>query len=573
MPGFYLTNAARRAEPENFGSAPCVAENMTCDGFYICRNTRDQFMDDKLFFTDEELAVVLEGVILNRAELSEGCGGGSWRETVKKLYYADRDGFFSAFRGMFSGAVYDRTARRLTVFADQIGNRAVFYYHNGETLIIGSQLNYVTDTMRACGIPLAPNHNGLRQFLCWGCFPDDSTGVSGVLRLLPGDCLVAENGAVRVRTYHEFTENTAPDISDADAIELLDSSFRRAVLRGLRKNEEYGYTGVIDISGGADSRMIAYTARSLGSKNEIMCHYSQSGSYEEEIAKKIASELGFEFYSSTLDDAKFLLDIDRIIAMNSGTGYYCGITGGKRMLEALGGRRLGIEFTGLLGDVFEGAMISEHGDGSPMPYYPRYRFTDVIPPEQVSVGSVGRFRTNNLYWLFVRGMMCGMSTFFTRQNYVEPYTPFGDVDFLEACLSIPWERKVRDRIQLYWLAEKYPAAMKHKYAAMNAKLSVALHPCRAYIANKLAALGNIAAAMCGRAPRCNMNPFDLWEREKPWLRSWLDSYYTGGMAELRESGKFDGELLGQMEKIRGGGSVMARYTVLSAIEYCKRYII
>lgn len=68
MPGFYITNCAP-IPPANDTTAKCVQEQMQLDAFTICRNTRDQFLDDKLFYQDEAYIIVLEGVILNKKEL------------------------------------------------------------------------------------------------------------------------------------------------------------------------------------------------------------------------------------------------------------------------------------------------------------------------------------------------------------------------------------------------------------------------------------------------------------------------------------------------------------------------
>lgn len=351
---------------------------------------------------------------------------------------------------------------------------------------------------------------------------------------------------------------------------MLDEKFRKAIKRGLDKNEEYGYTGIIDISGGADSRINAYVARDLGSKNEIMLHYSQSGSYEETISKKIAQELNYQYYYNALDDAGFMMDVDEIIAMNSGTGYYCGITGGKRALQQLSGKTMGIEFTGLLGDIYDGAMLTIDGEIAPTLAYDRYRLTSVVNLDEMSINTLDRFTTNNAFWLYTRGMLCGMSTFMTRQNYVEPYTPHGDVDFMEVCASIPWKRRVFDRLQLRWMSEYYPAAMKHPYSATGMSLALEFCP-MAFLVRKFNAARNLLSYKLTGSSRFNMNPFAYWVQKKSWLSDFVEEYYCASMKELTKSDLISCELLKKIEQayVQPG---FAKYVVLSLLSSIKQFV-
>lgn len=571
MPGFYITNCDPTI-PVNHANARCVQDQMELDGYTIYRNTRDQFLDDKLFFYNNKLAVVLEGVILNKAELLERYRTDTLENAVVSMINENPRGFYNDFRGMFSGAVFFANTKQWIVFADHIANRAVFYYVDEVgRFIAGSQLNYITDTMRANNLDRTLDENGVRQFLSYGCFMDDSTCLTKVKRILPGDYILFHAGKVSTHTYYRLPEQEDASITDKEAIELLDEKFRIAVARGLDKNREYGYTGVLDISGGADSRINAYVARSLCSNSELMLlHYSQSGSYEEEIAKGIASELEFEYYYNALDDALFLTTVDEIVSMNSGTGYYCGITGGARALEQLSGKPLGIEFTGLLGDIYEGAMITSNGNIPPAIEYGRYRISNVFKNDDIAINTLERFRTNNAFWLYTRGMLCGMNTFLTRQNYVEPYTPHGDVDFIEACMFIPWDRKVNDRLQLRWLATRYPEAMKHRYAVTGMKLSSEFH-LTAPLMRKFNAARNLLSLRLKGTSRYSMNPFSYWER-KPWLNEFIEEYYSSSMNTLQEAKLFDSKLRQKVEDTYRLGGV-AKYTVITFLSYCKQFIL
>ena len=548
MPGFYITNCTP-VLPENMPGTDCIREQMQVDEFFVCRNTRRQFLNDKLFYQNEKYAVILEGVLLNKAELLEKYAVDAYEQLVETLIEKNPEDFFEEFRGMFSGAVYHKQTKKWTVFSDHIGNRLVLYYVKDGKVIIGSQLNDITQTMKANALKREMCPVGTQQFISYGCFMDESTWLKDVKRILPSDAIWIQNGKVSVYTYHTFRETGSEEISDEEAIARLDEAFCRAVRRGLDKDREYGYTDIVDISGGADSRMIAYTVKRLGAENAVLAHYSQSGTNEMKLALEIARDLNMECYLNPLDDALFMKDAEKLIRMNSGTGEYCGITGGERMLHTLSGRNPGLEFTGLLGDIKEGAMIDDPRECIKAPTLAYRRF--LVEPDKgrtdFPVSDLSRFHTNNMFWLYTRGMLCGMSTFFIRQNYVEPYTPYGDVDFLDTIQSIPLERLTRDKIQIRWMVQKYPGAAKLAYAASGLPMSWQLKPwypavyqCRHFWNRGWGKLTGFS--------KINMNPFVKWDREKPWLRAWSDPFFAEILEQARQKKLADAEILEQLEQ-------------------------
>lgn len=548
MPGFYITNCTP-VLPENAPEADCIREQMQVDEFFVCRNTRRQFLKDKLFYQNEKYAVILEGVLLNKRELLEKYAMDSYEKLVESLIEKDPQGFCREFRGMFSGAVYHKASKEWMIFSDQVGNRLVLYYVKDGKVIIGSQMNYIVDTMKANALERKPCRVGTEQFLNYGCFMDESTWVEDVKRILPGDAILVRDGELKIHTYHFFRETSSEEVSDEEAIARLDEAFCRAVRRGLEKDREYGYTDIVDISGGADSRMIAYTVNRLGSENAILAHYSQSGTNEMKLALEIARDLNMECYLNPLDDALFMKDAGKLVRMNSGTGEYCGITGGERMLHTLSGRNPGLEFTGLLGDIKEGAMIDVPRECIKAPTLEYRRF--LVEPDKgrtdFPISVLNRFRTNNMFWLYTRGMLCGMSTFFIRQNYVEPYTPYGDVDFLDAIQSIPLERLTGDKIQIKWMVQKYPSAAKLAYAASGLPICWELK--RWYpVVYRCRHFWNRAWGKLTGFSRTNMNPFVKWDREKPWIRAWSDPFFAEVMEQARRSQLADGKILEQLEQ-------------------------
>ena len=571
MPGFYFTNM-NAIEPVTYEDVEYIKEKMIFEDFTIWRYTLNKFMEDKAFCETDNYVLISEGVILNKTELMNEYNAKSLHELIICMIEQKGDTFFKYLRGMFSGAVYIKKTKKWIFYTDQIGNKAIFYYNDGKNLIVGSQLCDVTETMKINSIMRAPDENGLNQFLSFGCYMDDSTGVYNVRRVLPGDFGTFCDGRLRIRTYHQFCEEVNKNISSNDAIILLDKTFRNAMKQAVEKNKEYGYTNLVDISGGADSRMIAYTVHDLSAENVLLCHYSQFGSSDWKISKRISKKLEYKSIFYKLDDAEFLRDIDITVKMNSGTAYYCGITGGRRMLQKLSDRKVGIEFTGLLGNMYDSGMLIKDGNIKPTLNVERYCFAALENIGSVNVNTLKRFNTNDMFWLYTRGMLCGMSTFLTRQNYVEPFTPYGDVEFIQAWLSIPWDKKVQNKLLLRWMNRFYPEAMRIPYAGDGLPLFIELFPFKCLVKKVKQIIDSILVKL-RVTKNFGMNPFDKWENEFEWLPNMISKYYESAVDMIKEHGIINDTVINMVRDIYNSNNVMGKYIAITVLSYIKNYII
>lgn len=467
MPGFCISNLEDKNELRNSYPERCIKGNIQSGIYSIQWNSLNKYRNDKIFDQDEKYAYVLEGVLLNKKELFEKYHVDSTKLLLREMYKLLGDKFCTEFRGSFSGGIYEKDKDKWVLFTDQIGTKPLYYYVNESGgFVCGTQLNYVTDAMKINGISRNADEHGLSCLLTYGYFLDESTGVKEVKRLYPGDYFVWEGARLCIGNYYLLSSEKLVMPSEQDYVEMLDKAFVSAVKRLIEKDEEYGYRSVIDISGGVDSRMIAYTAKRLGCHDAIMICYSQSGGREYKVAQKVANKLGYDFYYKSMDNAKCLYQIDENVQMNNGSAIYDGITGGKDMLELLNSHDFGIEMTGLLGDVYDGSMDVNYGEEKARLDYPKYRASQILRyDEQTYSNSINRFANNELFWFYTRGMLFGMATFQIRQNFLEPMTPFGDVDFMEVYLSIPWKIRTEGKLLVKWMIDKYPEAAQIMYAS------------------------------------------------------------------------------------------------------------
>lgn len=397
---------------------------------------------------------------------------------------------------------------------------------------------------------------------------DESTGVRGVSRLFPGDYLLIRERELEKKTYYQLTSQKQEGLSSSEYIDRLDKAFRNTMKCMLDKDVEYGYKTVIDISGGVDSRMIAYVAKSLGYENVITITYSQSGGRESKIAQKVANKLEYDYYFKSMDNGNCMFPVDQNVLMNNGSQLYTGITCGRDMLELLNPAVYGIELTGLLGDVYDGSMVVRDGEEKPYLEYAKYRFsTELTYDDQTYSNVMERFDNHELFWYYIRGMIFGMSSFPIRQNFVEPLTPFGSVEFMETYLSIPWKIRVEDKLLCKWMVKKYPEAGMIPYAATG------ISPAEEFtLLGKSKKLVKFVNQEFHRQLHLmhrgySMNPTDYWCKQRPEILEFMHQYYLDNIDRVK------GSLRKKIEKIMKDEHTLGdKELALTVLSYYKQFL-
>lgn len=136
MPGFFISNATVSPELADYNSSHIIQSEIKVGEYCVKRNTLDRFLDDKVFYQDDEYVIITEGVILNKSDLIKRFDVTSLVELIIVLYKEKGSEFFSDFRGPFSGAFYDKQRENWTVWTNQTGESAVFYYLHGGGLLL-----------------------------------------------------------------------------------------------------------------------------------------------------------------------------------------------------------------------------------------------------------------------------------------------------------------------------------------------------------------------------------------------------------------------------------------------------
>ncbi len=332
MPGFMgIVSDKVHGFPEDFDlSFPVLTsrkeETKRFENAWFKRSIIDKFINDKVYNEDRDLFICSDGLMLNARELRNKYGCEDNFHLLKSLYRNSPSSFPSELRGDFDGVIYDKNLNAWALYTNHIGSKWVFYYFDKEAkcFVFGTELKMVVAGMRALGIEPELSEEGAYFLLTFGYMLGDYTLVKGVKKLSPGTTLTLKNWELESEEYYRLRNTPYIEDSEDKIIKTLDELFREAIKAEYDKDLEYGYRHVATLSGGLDSRMNVCYARKLGYKDILNITFSQSNYLDEQIAKKIASDWGYDFLFYSLDNGNYLRDVNKPVTANDGLILFSG---------------------------------------------------------------------------------------------------------------------------------------------------------------------------------------------------------------------------------------------------------
>jgi asparagine synthase (glutamine-hydrolysing) len=257
-----------------------------------------------MYNEDQTCCVVFNGELYNFLDLkpeleSRGHFFRTRSDTEVVLHAYEEWGFdcLRRFNGMFAFAIWDERASHLFLARDRIGEKPLYYYHDGKRLIFGSEIKAIlTDPV----VPRRLNPRGLANFLCFGHAIAPETIYQSIYKLLPGHYLIARDAQVRTIRYWEIGDEPqlplGSVLNEADYAErilsLLDDSVRRRMVADVS-------VGAF-LSGGIDSSAIVALMKrhASGSVRTFSLGFNIGGARYNELsdAHLVAKHLGTEHY-------------------------------------------------------------------------------------------------------------------------------------------------------------------------------------------------------------------------------------------------------------------------------------
>ena len=443
------------------------SKQITGDGYHFEFFTNSKFNDDKIFVQMGDFIVVLDGVILNKKALMTQYASSDWNQLFLDLYLRHTYDFPNVLRGEFHGAIYQISANILFSFTNQTATKPVFWTHQNDCLICSSDYFSLADNMKANNLTKTVDEVGFYSMLTYGYFFDEMTYMKEVKKLKAGTCLTYNQDHVTIETYQTFNDKKRVSLGEKDIIEKLDHLFLNAIKSEYEKDVEYNYKHLSTLSAGLDSRANMMIAKKLGFPENFAITCSQSGYYDETVAREISKDFGWEHFFWPLDDAKQLFYLEEYLDHNDGMVFIAGASQHRVMMDQIDCEPYGLLHTGQLGKVGKYVITKQ-----PFPAdITREAFTnrflhkiesDLKPIEQ-------RYSTHEILLIYNRAFNHTNTGYFINEDFTYMVSPFYDVDFLEFTAAIPEKYKYQEGIYYKWWEQKHPEVMSYLWDCIQMK--------------------------------------------------------------------------------------------------------
>ena len=176
-----------------------VGEIIYGEDFYFYHHLLSKFPEDIVNIEKDNTLYFFDGYIYEKDILCGKYHAPSWQAVFCKN--CEGNIIKDDYRGAFNGIVYKKKEDKIIAFVDQMGNRASFYYLDGDKLIVSSNINYIVEILKKENIKFHLNENAVRYMLSFGSMIDDSTFVDEIKRILPGYQVEIQNGKVKQSQY------------------------------------------------------------------------------------------------------------------------------------------------------------------------------------------------------------------------------------------------------------------------------------------------------------------------------------------------------------------------------------
>ncbi len=254
---------------------------------------------DQPLFDDRDRALVVNGEIYNYIELKAAMPDARWRtasdcEPLLALY--DRHGldFLNDVRGMFALALHDPARNRVVLARDPFGIKPLYYAVEPEGVVFASEPQAIVALRQAAG---GRNAQEIRpeasyELLQLQFTTGRDTIFAGIVRLLPGEILVVEDGVVvERRPGPDVLPHAVRRRSERDALAETDRAIIDTVTLHERSDVPYG----LFLSSGIDSSSVL-TAMARIDREPVRSYtaaFPETGVHDErEVARAMAAAAG-----------------------------------------------------------------------------------------------------------------------------------------------------------------------------------------------------------------------------------------------------------------------------------------
>lgn len=535
--------------------------------FLAYSNFNNKFKNDKVFYKDDEILVILDGVILNDNDLKKRYPSENNFELIKRMYKIHGINFVDMLRGNYYGIIYDYSNNNIHAFTNHLGNKPLYRYFDKEsgTVIFSSDFYDILKVLKEIRIKYSLDELGAYYLLTFGYMIMETTLIEEIKKVNPGT-IITYNHKDLIETQYYFLDNEN-FISDSEdkIIRNMKELFEVSIDEAFSKDDEYGYKHLCYLSGGLDSRMIPLVARKLGYDNITTLTFSENNSRDEKIARKIAADMTFENIFKSLNNGNFLKNISQVVDANYGQIVYSGAAHLYDATNSLNLEPFGFVYNGNLADVMHGDYVEGKKHTKPCLKnwaYSKRLLNKVSFIERQVEEKYGNEERFAVYNRGINGVYNGSISMLDKMETCEAYTQH---DIIKYCSRMEPKYKYKEAIFLKMIQKYYPEATKYKWQKWNLKPTEFNSKFMGTFTGKVFRVLD-AQMQLHFSQSNNMNPFNKWYNNNKELMNFINNYIRDNI-DILSSYK---DLKKDCEEIYIQGNVIEKTQVMTLIEFLKR---
>lgn len=208
-------------------------------------------------------------------------------EVIVHLYEELGEHCVEQLSGMFAFAIWDEPQQKLFIARDRIGQKPLYYSHQGEQFLFGSELKaLLADNPQ----PPVMDRLAMHAYLSLRFIPPPRTIFQHIQKLPPAHTLVFQHGQLRLRQYWRLSFREKLYLSEAEYLAGLREQLKRTVEAHLVSDVPVGAF----LSGGLDSSMIvAVLSGDLHQKPKTFSVGVEESDFDESpYARMVADQYG-----------------------------------------------------------------------------------------------------------------------------------------------------------------------------------------------------------------------------------------------------------------------------------------
>src|SRR5699024_5549478 len=501
------------------------------ENFLFGRAVLNKFQKDRFLFENEKYILCFEGI--NYADIYTP-------KAFIEAYENKGKEFIKDLKGSFSGFIFAKKEKEILIFNDILSTRNLYYYYNPDHgLAFASEMHVLSKVLRASGISLNYDYNGIYAVALYGQTFYNFTTVAEIKKLNYGSTLSfnLSKNTCKENSYFQFNRQEK-EKPLAENIEKIDFFMLQAIKEEWQKDQAYDYEHFGLISGGMDSRVNTMLAKHLGFKNIHTYTYGDPNSSDIKIAQKIAKDNFKTHTQFNLFSGEFFLEniLENYVKTTDGLTYFTANAVIYNAFKGINFNNYGLVHSGQLGDTAMGSFIKPHFDYAnqldkigltgfvkPTHLFEKIPFLkDIVKDYQNSDNDNFTYEQRQ-----INGTLMGDKVF---NNFIDIASPFYDQKFLELLLSIPAKYKINQQIYFECLKAKHNQIVNYKWDKIGLKPKNNFNIKYSRLVKKYINGGKKYFGL----PYDSMSPVNIWLKKDPHILKEFDKLFDENIDLIKD---------------------------------------